>query len=1031
MRHFEWEDPAVFERSRETTHAPWGAWPDAETAHTAPPGGTPFIRSLDGPWAFQLVPRVADVPDGFWSTAFDASAWGTIPVPSNWQLQPDCFDKPIYTNIVYPFEPTPPTVPEANPTGCYRRIFRVPRTWRGRRVFLSIGSADSNCAVWVNGREIGYSEDSRLAAEFDITDALVPGDNLLAIRVMRYCSGFYLEDQDYWHLSGLQRSVTLIAKPAVHLRDWAVRTRFDAQYREAVLEADVEVNDHPDMVRYAIEVVLFDLKGHPVPGTTARAPIAAHTLMYGDSKTRRATARFRLPVAAPHVWSAETPVLYTLVLTLLDPDGNAIDFERVRVGFRQIEIRDRQVLINGRRLVVRGVDRHEHHPVRGRALTEDDMRRDIVAMKRLNFNAVRTSHYPNDPRWYDLCDEMGMYVVDEANLETHGVHGDLSQDSAWMHAYLARAQRMVLRDRNHPCVCFWSLGNESSVGPHHAAMAAWIRATDSTRPVQYESGSPGPAVSDIMVPMYPGLDWVKTVLADAAERRPMILCEYAYAKGNASGNFHKFWELVDASPSFQGGFIWDWHDKALARTLEDGRTVWAFGGEFGCGFDYAAHGENPTQVLNGIVGPDLVPHPGAWEVKNVQAPVSFAADAASLAAGKVRVFNKHQFIDLSGFEVVWSVRENGRGLRSGRRVLPPVVAGASTELDLGFALPAPRPGFEYWLNVDCRLRRATPWAEAGHVVAWAQFALPVKCLAATPRRVRGTLECHRGAEEATRIVCAGPTEVEFREDVGLLTGYRHNGVALLLTGPTECFYRAPTDNDWILGHAASYSRQWTEAGLDRLTRLVDSVEVMEGRDAVQLRIVTRLVGTDRERPIRCETVTRIEPDGSVEIQQRVDIPATFPILPRVGVELRLPAGFEQVRWYGRGPWENYVDRKRAAGVGEYRADVTALMEDYISPGECGGREDVRWLEIADADGKGLRIEGRPAFHFSALHHAIDDLATVKHRHELTPRPETIVHLDGFHMGVGGDTGWTRNVHAEYLLPPDVYTWSFRLRPQVQ
>jgi beta-galactosidase len=971
---------------------------------------------------------VADVPERFWEPSFDASTWGTIPVPANWQLQPGCFDKPIYTNVCYPFEPTPPTVPEANPTGCYRRTFRVPRVWRGRRVFLTISSADSNCTVWVNGRAIGYSEDSRLAAEFDITDALVAGPNLLAVQVMRYCDGFYLEDQDYWHLSGLQRSVSLTAKPSVHLRDHAVRTRFDPQYRDATLDIDVEVNDHPDMARHTVGVALFDPKGRAVKSATARGVIADHTVMYGNLNNRRATARFSLPVAAPSQWSAETPVLYTLVLTLFDADGNAVDFERVRVGFRQIEIRDRQVLINGRRMVVRGVDRHEHHPVRGRALTLDDMRRDIVAMKRLNFNAVRTSHYPNDPRWYDLCDELGLFVVDEANLETHGVHGDLSQNPAWMHAYLARAQRMVLRDRNHPCVCFWSLGNESHIGPHHAAMAAWTRATDPTRPVQYESGNPGPAVSDIMVPMYPGLDWVKSVMADASEHRPMVLCEYAYAKGNATGNFRKFWDLVDACPSFQGGFIWDWHDKALARTLDDGRVVWAFGGEFGDGWDYAAHKEHPTQVLNGIVGPDLVPHPGAFEVQQVQAPVAFEADPALLATGRVRIRNKHQFVDLSAFTVAWTTREEGRVLKKGTHPLPPVPAGETAVLELGFALPAPRPGAEYWLNVECRLHRDTPWAAAGHVVTWAQFALPVALLPRPSRPAHGQLTCVRDMNTAQLVVRTGATEVDFRTDTGLLTGYRHNATALLVTGPTECFFRAPLDNDWILGNPNSHYRRWTEAGLDRLARTVDDVEVLEGRGVVQLRVASRLVGADPDRPIRCETVTRVLADGSVELRQCVDIATSLPAVPRIGVELHLPPGFETVRWYGRGPWENYVDRKSAAWVGEHTSTVAAMLPEYICPGECGGREDVRWLAIADASGAGLLVEGQPRFHFSALHATIGDLMGSAHRHELVARPETVLHLDGWHMGVGGDTGWTPNVHPEYLIQPGVYRWSFRLRP---
>ena len=1020
--HHEWEDPAVFERNRETMHAPLGAYADAEGALRG--AASPWKMSLDGAWDFFLAPSVAKVPTGFWEPSFSAKGWGKITVPSNWQLQKDCPDKPIYTNVAYPFDPNPPFVPEQNATGCYRRAFTLPASWKGRRVFLNIGSADSNCAVWVNGRDAGYGEDSRLESEFDITPFLRPGANLLAIRVMRYCSGFYLEDQDYWHLSGLQRPVSLLAKPAVFLRDYAVRTVFDAAYQDATLEADVCVNDCPEMEGHRVRVALHDAKGKTI--ASAEAPVAARSNMYTYSKDKvlRATARFSIPVPMPRQWSAETPNLHTLVMTLLDAEGREVDFERSRVGFRQIEIRNRQVLINGRRMVVRGVDRHEFHPVKGRALDADDMRAEILAMKRLNFNAVRTSHYPNDPRWYDLCDELGLYIVGEANLETHGVHGDLSLNPAWMAAYMARAQRMVLRDRNHPCVCFWSLGNESFVGPHHAAMAAWIRRADPARPVQYESANPGPDVSDIMVPMYPHLDWVKKVLADASEKRPMVMCEYAYAKGNASGNFKKFWDLVDREPSFQGGFIWDWADKALALDLPDGRTGWGYGGDFGCGFDYPAHREEPTQVLNGIVGPDLVPHPGAHEVQQVQAPVAFEADAAQLAAGRARVRNKHQFLALDGFALRWSVRGDGRVLQKGVLDLPAVPPGEDAELALGFTLPEPKPGVEYWLNLDCVLRRATPWANAGHCVTWAQFALPVKTLPG----VRGSCPASRAIHYANNTIHAGATELRLDPETGLIASFRHKGVELLTAGPLESLFRPPLDNDWILHNNGNYAGLWQAAGLATLRReVVWQKRAETPRFFGHFSTVTH-TGTDPERPVRCENALEFYGDGCIDFSQVIEIPPSFPCLPRVGVGLVMPAGFEHVRWYGRGPWENYADRKTAARVGEYAANVSDMIPGYICPGECGGREDVRWLEITNADGRGLRFEGSPLFHFNALHATTAALAGAAHLHDLETCAETRVHLDHLHMGVGGDNGWTPNVHPEYLVQPGVYRWAFAMRP---
>ena len=1087
MSRNEWEDPAVFERQREIMHAPWS---NAE-----------WQLSLDGEWEFYLAPSVEEAPLEFWEHTFYPYEWRSIQVPSNWQLLEDCFDKPVYTNIAYPFEPTPPVVPKANPTGCYRKEFSLPKKWKGRRVFLNIGSADSNCTVWVNGREVGYSEDSRLSAEFEITEFLREGEaNLLAVRVMRWCSGFYLEDQDYWHLSGLQRSVTLFAKPRTHLRDFVARTRFvDASYSDAVLEADVWINDEPRAAPHSVRARLWrgadSATGAGGAGSAkagagaagagagsdnagalvaeAVAEVGCVNNMYSDRGTFRSMARFAIPVMAPDRWSAEEPNLYTLVFTLLDARGREVDVERARVGFRQVEIRDRQLLVNGRRMVVRGVDRHEFHPVKGRALGVEDMRAEIIAMKRLNFNAVRTSHYPNDPRWYDLCDELGMYIVDEANIETHGLHGDLSNHPAWMAAYMARAQRMVLRDRSHACVCVWSLGNESFVGPHHAAMAAWMRYADPTRPVQYESGNPGPEVTDIMAPMYPRFDWIRRVLADASERRPMIMCEYAYAKGNANGNFKKFWDLVDSEPSFQGGFIWDWADKALAMPAAtpladagadadandradagaengradagaekcradagadadaEGRQRYAHGGDFGDGFDYAAHGEDPTQVLNGIVGPTLVPHPGAYEVMHAQAPIAFEAWDELLARGAVRIRNKHQFIDLTGFAVHWSVCENGRVLRKGKLPAPPVPAGAAAELALGFALPAPKPGKEYWLNLDCVLRRDAPWADAGHRVAWEQFALPVALLPAPLPKRHETTAFKIAPFEADRLniitIESNDTTIEYSMVTGDLLAWRHRGCDLIARGPVPCFSRAPTDNDKMLGKPGSNNERWQATGLANLKRELKHPKIDDNNSLITLRHT--FAGADPLRPIVCDTDLRVHPDGALEFRYTLDIPAHFAPIPRIGAVLTLPRAYERLRWYGRGPWENYVDRKTAARLGEYSANVTDLLPEYLCPGESGGREDARWLELTTPDGAtGIRIEGLPHFHFSALHATDAALSTATHLHDLQPCPETILHIDAHHMGLGGDTGWTPNVHPEYHIHAGIHRWAFTMRP---
>ncbi|MEI7437971.1 MAG: glycoside hydrolase family 2 TIM barrel-domain containing protein, partial [bacterium] len=558
------------------------------------------------------------------------------------------------------------------------------------------------------------------------------------------------------------------------------------------------------------------------------------------------------------------------------------------------------------------------------------MRRDIVLMKRLNFNAVRTCHYPDDPRWYDLCDELGIYLVDEANLETHGVHGDLSRDPAWAHAYLARAIRLCLRDRNHASVIFWSLGNESHFGPHHAAMHAWLRHADPTRPVIYEGGNAGADITDVMTPMYPNLDWVRRVMADATETRPMFMIEYAYAKGNASGNFEEFWKMVDEHPSFQGGFIWDWQDKALAMKLPDGRRVFGYGGDLGCGWDYVRHPEHPTQVLNGLVSPDLDPHPGAWEVQQIQSPVALLATPDDLKHGRVNIWNKHLERSLDGMALVWKVTENGCGIAAGRVDLPAVPAGERAAIVLPLPPPpAPRPGAEYWLDLRCELIRAEAWAPAGHALTWDQFALPWPVRARQWPSLPAGVRVAGNADEAAISLHAGCATLRWGRRDGLLKSWIVDGVERLAAAPVECYWRAPTDNDFLLNNPSGYKALWAQAGLDHLQRNPALVEWgLVDSGAAVVRVVSRLTGAGSTPLIRCETTYHLASNGELQIRQRSWIAAETPTVARIGLELMLPVGFECVRWYGRGPWENYPDRKRAALVGNYRSTVSDLYYPY-------------------------------------------------------------------------------------------------------
>ncbi len=1086
----DWETPLVTGRNKRPGHAPLGAYSNAEQAlagvrttlrHPTAPGSklqeSPNVRCLNGSWKFHLVPRPEEVPADFQAENFDDSAWVDIPVPGNWQLQDldSAFpvrDIPIYTNVNYPFPPDPHMadgrayLPAENPTGCYRRTFELDPTWLGSQIYLVFESVDSAFYLWVNGLEVGYSQDSRLPAEFEISPYLRAGQNTLAVQVMRYCDGTYLEDQDMWLLSGIQRDVHLYKKPPVSLQDYVVRTPLEVNGPDAVLQIEVQCSVMQS-VGYTVEAMLYDAQGTPVFAKPLSAAFNDRKLYNMGLKT--GWAFLSAPVAHPHKWSAETPYLYYLVFTMKDPQGTAIDFESCRVGFRQVEIENGIILLNGKRLVLRGVDRHEHHPERGRALTEEDMRAEIVLMKQLNFNAVRTSHYPNHPFWYDLCDEYGIYLIDEANIETHGVWDELSNDPLWLHAYMERATRMVLRDKNHPSILFWSLGNESGVGPHHHAMAAWIRACDPTRLLHYESSFPGPEVSDVVSVMYPNLDMMKQLLADATEKRPIIMCEYAYAKGNSSGNFFKFWDMVDAFPRFQGGCIWDWNDKALLATNEHGR-YWAYGGDFeskehwGGNFNYQQPHEDPQMCCNGIVGPDLAPHPGAFEVKKVQAPVGIGVSPLfrfgpqplvnDPLTGHLIIWNKYHTLSLSHLEICWELSQDGQVVQSG--VLPPldIAAGERGQLLVPFRTPETiLPGAEYYLQVQFVLAADTPWAARGHQVAWEQFRLPLSTpvepqnfaspASNAPAPAPVTVE-----EDAQQMTVSGSGfQVIFDKGTGLIASYIANGKKLLVAGPRENYYRAPTDIDLLMGNQPAPIHLWRAAGLDRLERTLQQWCVLpqwvvpqapscpadQAAGALQITTISRLCAaqlysTEAPYGITSQVIYRVYGSGEIAVDNQVAVDENMPFLPRIGMELIVPAGFENLSWYGRGPHENYVDRKHGAAVGLYHSTVAEQFTPYVYPSECGGKEDVRWLSLTDASGAGLMVVGLDTLHFDALHYSIHDLADARHLNKLHPRPETILHLDARHMGVGGDDGWMAQVHKEFLIFPGIYRYGFTLKP---
>ena len=1050
MQIHDWENPSVTQRGRRMSHVPLGAYESVRQAAACDRHASRYMRLLDGIWDFMLYPGPEAVPENFCQEDFDASAWGTITVPGNWETQGHSY--PIYTNTLYPFVPTQDDrdfaidpgrndagidrvnfcpnllagrVPKDNPTGCYRTRFALPEDWSGRRILLNFQGVEAAFYLYVNGQEVGYSQDSKLAAEFDVTAYVRPGENLLCVKVLRYCDGTYLEDQDYWYLSGIYRSVELYAKPLLAIEDMQILPFLDAEGESGRIAAYCQVSEVDNFSDARVRMTLLDAEGHIVgmPADSGIAQMTPH-VWREEFPPRRCAARFVMPVTGIRPWSAEDPYRYTVVFTLFDAAGREIDHESARIGFRRLEIDAEGVLrLNGGRLILRGVNRHEHRAPTGRTVTPEWMREEIRAMKRLNFNAVRTSHYPDDPVWYDLCDELGLYVVDETNLETHGVYAQLTWDPAWAGAFLERGIRMVMRDKNHPSILFWSLGNESGCGPNHAAMAGWMHFYDPTRLIHYESGKPGPSVSDLYARMYIRPWDIEAVLRDPQEKRPIVLTEYAYAKGNAGGDVFKYWELVDKQPRFAGGFVWDWQDKALVAHTPEGEAYYAYAGAFG----EPVKDRNRDMCLNGIVDPDLNPHPGAWEIACCQAPVELVA--TGVMRGSFRLVNKYLSYDLSDMELCWSILEDGRVLSQGTIPVPCIPAGSQVRMTLPYTLPKAVPGREYFLNVDIRHSQATSFAPAGHRVWWGQFALPMATIStihvpgAEPPLPAPTL---REEEDCWQIEGRDFTMV-FDKYTGLMTSWRRAGRELMAEGAREIYWRTPTSIDegnytpCILAH-------WKKGGYDQLERVLlrQSGRIDDGK--VVLEMWVRL-GTPRN-PETIASFVRyiIAPEGTVTVENHVEMDESLPVIPRVGMMLALPGDLRELTYLGRGPHENYCDRKKSARIGLYASSVDREHYPFIRPCENGGHEDTRWLTLRAADGMGIRCTSLTSpLHFSVHDYTPFD-AMVDYDHQIPHRDQVFLILDAAHTGLGGDDGWSDAVHPEFRVKAGRFSYGFILEP---
>lgn len=1016
----EWEDPGALGRNKLAPHASFTAYPDPVFALNGANAASPWELSLNGTWKFHWSPRPADRPINFWAPDYDVSSWNDIPVPSDWMFQG--YDYPIYVNSDYEFarNPQPPFVPhDHNPIGSYRRTFTVPAGWKGLDVFLRFGGVKSFFYVWVNGKELGFSKDSKTPSEWNITPCLRDGENVLAVEVYRWSDGSYLEAQDFWRLAGIERDVVLYAAPAVRINDIFARASLDAAYINGILNLTVEVGrrDGDTADGLTISASLLGKDRRKVLSLSAPVVFPAD----GPAVVKAAGK-----VPRPNKWSAETPDLYLLLLELKDRGGQTIESVPVRVGFRTSEIRNGRFMVNGVPVMLKGVNRHEHDPWTGHVISRESMLKDIGLMKRSNINAVRTCHYPNDPYWYDLCDEYGIYLVDEADIESHGLgYGErsLAKDPAWGPAHLERIRRMLERDKNHPSVVIWSMGNEAGDGVNFEEAYRWMKKRDTGRPVQYERAGLRPH-TDIYCPMYASIEHLKKYVAKQQDR-PLILCEYAHSMGNSTGNLQDYWDVMEANPQLQGGFIWDWVDEGFEKRSAGGEKFWAFGGDYGP--DDVPSDRN--FCCNGLVAPDRTPHPALNEVKKVYQPVKFTA--ADPASGRIEVRNRHFFLPLDGFDLSWELTADGVRAAAGTIPAPRLGPGMNGTVSLPFGKAVRPDGREYFLSVGLVVRDARPGLPKGHTVADEQIAIPssAKIPASAPTVMSPAAEDRPAIEEGTRAIAISGHDfrIVFDRLTGSPVSFTFGGTEFLAEGPQPNFWRAPTDNDFGNGMPQRLA-VWKDASTFRVLRSMTSGRNERGEAVVRVEFDLPDVSSTWSIAY---TVTA-EPLVLVENAFHPKEPGKLPELPRIGLKMAMPPSFDRVSWLGRGPWENYRDRRTAAFVGLYSMRVGDEAVPYVAPQEYGNRSDTRSLTVRNAEGLGLMITGQQLFEFSATNYLPEDLTLPsrgsRHPYEIKKRDGTCLTLDLAQMGVGGDDSWGARTHPEYTVPVGDYSFGFIIRP---
>ena len=1016
----EWNNPEIITQNTIEPRATFFHYPTESLALENKRMNSSGYLLLNGNWKFNWVAKPAERPVDFYKQDYDVSKWAEIDVPSDWQMKG--YDYPNYVNIGYGFKKDAPNAPvEFNPVGSYKRTFNVPKTWKGQEVFLHFAGVNSAFYVWVNGQKVGYSEGSKTPAEFNVTELVKPGANQIAVEVYRWCTGSYLEDQDFWRVSGIERDVYLYAVPKVHISDFFVKSQLDkATYSDGEFDLAVDVKNASKKAvkKYKLEIKLLDKNKKAVISESSQVVVE-------PGKTTK--IKFAKTLSDVLAWSAEKPNLYQLAIVLKDAKNNSVDATSLKTGFRTVEIEGGQLLVNGKAILIKGVNRHEHDERNAHVVTKESMLKDIELFKRFNINAVRTSHYPNTPLWYELCDEYGIYVVDEANIESHGYgyHPDktLANNPVFHKMHLNRMQRMVKRDKNHPSIIIWSMGNEAGTGPAFLEGYKWIKAYDVTRPVQYERAELQTSIkerhTDIVAWMYATMGRIEKNYLKKKDDRPFIWCEYSHAMGNSNGNIADLWNFVHEHPTIQGGFIWDWVDQGLIKKDKNGKEYWGYGG------DFEPEGTKNDQnfCLNGLVNPDRTLHPAIWEVKKVYQDIQF--NAVDLFSLKFKIANLYCFSNANEFNFTYEITENGKIIKTGELknlTIEPQKTKEITIVEPGIKAKA---GMEYFINFYVKTKAKTKMLKQGHLIASEQFKLPVSTPVVKSTELKGKVAVQQGEKIAIK---GEGFEVKFDVKTGKMISLKNGSAEMINEAPEMNFWRAPTDNDFG-NKAPKRVKVWRNAGKNVMVKSHLVTKLGDESVAVEFKI-------EHINVKAISTITYIvSADGTVKVDSKFEPleRLKLPEIPKYGMRLAIPKEYKNVSYFGRGPHENYIDRNTSSFVGSYKTTVAEMYHAYIRPQENGYRTDVRTVSFTNNKGKGITFKGEPLICFSAHFNPVEDFESgtekkeQRNANDIVPKDAVYLNIDYKQMGVYGDNSWGARAYPSYTIYPANMHYSFEIQ----